>query len=225
MSWKHADLWNFLISRIDDKFDKLSFSMTRQDTHSVNATTSAKLAWGGSSNDRKQLIQRRITRALLAIGFVLVCMLGAGLMLRFAVSKLNDPKSLIVQAELRRASRTNQQVRDDQTSQADQLRANARSFDERLLRDRRDREWVYQSKKLPDYDDAKLIWQMEVNQIERQIEEARQLQAEVEANEPDREFDLFGEGSVLQDRIERLKQMREDAPSDSERSSDYPFAD
>ena len=191
--------------------------MNRFPSSNRDTTTTAPLGDGGTVPDRplagrRSGFQERVSRIMVVLAFIALCMIGTGLMLRFAVSQLNDPKGQVVEMELRQASHPIESTLKARSLAAEELRSQARAFDERLLSRRRDRQWVYETEDLPDSDHARGAWQQQVDEIKAHITEAQQLQAMIEANEDGQKPSLFEEGSVLQGRLKQLERLREDAP-------------
>ncbi|TWT91811.1 hypothetical protein [Neorhodopirellula pilleata] len=194
--------------------------MSRYPESNRNASTAFPKGDGGTSLDRAAIghrpaIQQRISRIMIVLTFIALCMVGTGLMLRFAVSQLNDRQQIILEADVRPTSHPIESTLKAQADAAEALRDQARAFDERLLSERRDRQWVYETRDLPDSGDARRMWQDQVDEIEAQIAEAEQLQTTIEANlenSDDPKPLLFEEGSVLHGRLKHLERLREDAP-------------
>ena len=194
--------------------------MNRTPISNRDTTTAVPNGEGGSSADHplpgpQSAFQQLVSRIMLVLTLIALCMIGTGSMLRFAVSQLNNREPIGVGAEVRQTSHSNESTLDSQTNTAEALRVQARAFDERLLSERRDRRWFYETQDLPDEDDARRAWQTQVSEIEAQIAEAQQLQMAMEANQenPQRqEPSLFEEGSVLHGRLKKLERLRGDAP-------------
>ena len=173
------------------------------------------LASVGRLEGSQRAFQTRVTRVLLAITFVLACIVGTGLVLRLAVSTLGRSKVNTVEIEgVRPVSRSSSDKLSRREHINEQLREQARLYDKRLLERRRDRAWVYETRELPDAQDAKQIWQREVKSIEKQLADAKSLQERVDAEAPEEAFEAIAEGSVLWHRMKYLEELREDAPKD-----------
>lgn len=191
--------------------------MNRFPSSNHDTTTAAPLGDGGTLPDppfagRRTGIQERVSGIMVVGAFIALSMIGTGLMLRFAVSQLSDPKGQVVETELRQVSHPIESTLEARSLAAEEMRAQARAFDERLLSRRRDRQWVYETRDLPDSDHARRAWQQQVDKIEAHITEAQQLQAMIEANEDGQKPSLFEQGSVLHGRLKQLEHLREDAP-------------
>lgn len=173
------------------------------------------LASVGRLDQSKRVFQTRVTRVLLAITFVLACIVGTGMVLRLAVSMLGETKVNTVEIEgLRPVSGSSNEKLSRRQTVNEQVREDARLYDKRLLERRRDRVWVYQTRELPDARDAKQIWQREVKSIEKQLAEAKSLQERVDLEAPEEAFEAITEDSVLWHRMKYLEELREDAPAD-----------
>ena len=167
----------------------------------------------GSWRDGRGATKKGLTRWLVAATFVLLSVLASGLVLRFSVTLLSDPKETIVDGEIRPVSRSASQVNDAQRIEADHLRDTARSFDRRLLSRRQDRKWIYQSRELPDASHSRSVWHRQVDSIEQQLAEAEALQEKIDADAPEGTPGSIVEGSVLWHRRQFLERLREDAPA------------
>ncbi|SMP53763.1 hypothetical protein SAMN06265222_104150 [Neorhodopirellula lusitana] len=177
-----------------------------------SSSTSSASAGEGAGLGASKSQQKKLTPWLIAIGVALMIVLGAGLSLRLAVTLLNDAPVHDVDGDVRVVSSTAAEMADANRSKSERLREDARQFDRKLLRERRDRKWYYETKDIPDADQAHAVWQKQVDSIQKQLDEAEEMQRTIEENDPDGTIGPLSEDSVLWQRKKKLERLLEDAP-------------